>query len=167
LEDSKGRLLGVSLREAGDVVVVEFVVWKPRRSSAKDRRPTWHVLGITNFDGERYHAIMEVDEKDNGVLKKIMKLDPLMIVETEKGYHVYLPFTSTNPLKVIHYLYKTKVADKGHLSLARKRNEEELKYKLILRISPKYDKPDMKILYYRDGDEWVGKIRKLIETLHS
>ena len=58
----------------------------------------------------------------------------VMVMKTPKGYHLYLNYSSKNPLKVVHTGYRLKVLDRGHLSIGRKREGNYL----ILRIYGKY-----------------------------
>lgn len=153
------------------MVTIELVSWKPRRSHAKNRNQTLVVIGVTNYDGEWYRAMFEVDRKD--LYDEIMKLDPLMVVETMKGYHCYLPYKAPSPVKAINYVAKIKIADRGHIRLAKTRlSDEIMSGKLILRVSPKYLidgnlKKDLKILHLNGDDKWITRVASLIRALNS
>ena len=142
------------------VICLELVCWKPSRRHSANREPTQFVIGITNYDRceQKYWLITEIDNPMplEELLSKIMPWipKPLLIFKTRKGYHIYWNFASDNPTKIFHYgmkeLVKLGLADKHHLKLARARAGEldgSLKWKLILRISPKYASPDIKPVY--------------------
>ena len=152
----------------------ELVWWLPKRSHAKDRSPTMPVIGVTNLDviDGIYYAMFEVDCKNHDVLQRILKLNPALVIETMKGYHAYMHFKSKNPLKVIHWLYKTKVADRGQLKLARERARREHPWganKLVLRVSPKYpDIFDLKPIFAAENLEpWHEEVLTLIRKLNG
>ena len=159
--------------KCGDIMRVELVWWLPKRSHAFNRARTLPVIGVTNFDVTDgvYYAIFEVDCKTPDILQRIRKLEPALIIETMKGYHVYLSYKSKNPLKVIHYLYRTKVADRGQLKLARMRaNDPEHPWgpKLVLRVSPKYPGVfDLKPIHVERLEPWHEEVLELIERLNG
>lgn len=151
---------------------VELVWWLPRRSHALNRSPVMPVFGVTNYDvlEDLYYAIFEVDCKAQHVLQKIYKLKPALVIETMKGYHVYLHFKSRNPLKVIHYLHKTKIADRGQLKLAKMRAQDQEHPwgpKLVLRVSPKYPSIDLKPIFVGDLEPWHEDVLNLITRLNG
>ena len=155
---------------------LELVWWLPRRCHAANRSPTMPVIGVTNHDvvEDVYYAIFEVDSKAPHIMQKIRKMNPAMVIETMKGYHVYLHFKHKNPLKVIHWLYKTKIADRGQLKLARLRGSGVHKsfaqwgYVVVLRVSPKYpDTFDLKPIYIGELEPWHEEVLELIERLNG
>lgn len=130
----EGCVLGVE--DFWGNICLEPVFYFPSRKVAKNREPTMLSIGVTNYDRclKKYWLVGEVD----GVLpidwveKHIEEI--VMVMRTPKGYHIYLDYHSRNPLKVMHMGYKTKVLDKGHLSIAKKRKD----HYLVLRIFGKY-----------------------------
>jgi len=148
---------------------LDLYLWYPSRKNAYNHNPTQPVLGITNYDrcSKVYWLIGERDNKDID----IDKVKPLcyMIVETRKGYHFYMKYHSSNPLKVIHYgLKHYKFLDKHHLRMGlwryRKTNNVRNAF-LVLRVSPKYyDNIDLKIIYTDENIPLYHKqIRRLIQ----
>ncbi len=142
------------------MICLELVCWKPSRKHSANREPTNYVIGITNYDKceNKYWLITEIDNPMplEELLRKIVPWipKPLIIFRTRKGYHIYWDYSSDNPVKIFHYgmkeLVKLGLADKHHLKLARARAGEidgSLKWKLILRISPKYHELDIKPVY--------------------
>jgi len=159
----------------GSLNCVELVKWRPKRKHAKNHSPTRKVVGITNYDRcmKEYWGITEVDNKTftpQYYIKKLKKLgyDAVMIFETSKGYHFYIDYHHKNPLKVYHKLVKTKLFDRGHLSLARKRPEEWYG-RLILRISPKYYRYDITPVYVNEEkmSDWHREILSLLIMYQS
>jgi len=152
---------------------VELVWWLPNRSHAFNRARTLPVIGVTNYDVADgvYYAMFEVDFKNQDVLNRILSLKPSLVVETMKGFHVYLHFKSKNPLKVIHYLYRTKVADRGQLKLARLRAQDQEHPwgpKLVLRVSPKYPTVDLKPIFVAENLEpWHEDVLNLLTRLNG
>lgn len=165
--------MGLQIWKPKDVgLMLELVLWKPRRSHAYNRHKIMPVIGVTNYDplSKMYYAMFEVDEKSSGILKQLLSLRPAMVVETMKGYHCYLQYKHPNPLKVLHYCFKLKVADRGQLKLAKKRYEsgDTLGARLILRVSPKYvGIKDLKVVYESCLQSWHARVKKLIEALNQ
>ncbi|MEM4959395.1 MAG: hypothetical protein QXX12_05925 [Nanopusillaceae archaeon] len=132
---------------------VELVYWKPRRRSSHNREPTNAVVGVTNYDRCRdvYYLIGEVDDKKRvwEVWKK-MGREVVMVVETRKGYHFYTAVENANPLKIAHLSVGVGF-DRGFCKLPfiryRFSNSKRSSY-LVLRVSPKYREPDLRVLYY-------------------
>ena len=152
---------------------LELVAWKPKRKHAANREPTRHVVGITNYDkcGNKYWAIAEVDRSMS--LEELLRAippwagKPLIIYRTRKGYHVYLDYSSSSPLKVYHMLMRVRVFERGHLKLAKARSGEDYG-KLILRISPKYNKPDIYPVYIGRGlSTWHQQVLLLTALLQA
>jgi hypothetical protein len=115
---------------------LDLVFYIPSRSVSKGRSPTFLSVGITNYDycSNSYWLIGEVD----GVLpvewvEKYLH-EVVMVMKTPKGYHLYLSYSSENPLKVIHAGYRLKILDRGHLSIGKRRE----RHYLVLRIYGKY-----------------------------
>lgn len=150
---------------------LDLYIWKPERRNARNREPTNIVLGITNYDrcSKTYHLIGETDTK-NIDLERIKPL-AYMIVETRKGYHFYLRYHHRNPLRVVHTGFKTKLLDKGQLKLALKRyrlTQDPKRAFLVLRVSPKYNEPDLRIIYVSsDAPEWVRQVEKIISFFNQ
>lgn len=147
---------------------IDIIMWKPSRKHAKNRNPVQVVLGITNYDrcNKVYYLLAELDHKKVDLDKLISKYDICMIVETEKGYHFYFNICDKNPLKIIHQGIKMGF-DKGHfkLALTRYRYTSDKRHAyLVLRVSPKYREPDLKVVYFNDKcSEWFREVKKIIE----
>lgn len=120
---------------------VELYSWTPRRCHVKDRKPPIAVVGVKNRDAVTgvYYPIAELDQK-TGVYEKIRVAEKLglklcMLLETEKGYHVYFSPGFCNPQKVVKFM-RASGFDKKHLSLYKTREGRTL----VLRVSPKTPK---------------------------
>jgi len=151
---------------------IDLYAWYPARKHARNREPTRPVIGITNYDycTKKYWLIGEVDHK----YIDLDKVKPLcyMIVETAKGYHLYFKEWCDNPLTVIHYaIKKYKFLDKHHLYMGLRRYRKTGNKKnafLVLRVSPKYREPDLRIIYFDDNaPEWFRQVKKLITFLNQ
>ncbi|RLC83598.1 MAG: hypothetical protein DRJ03_16750 [Chloroflexi bacterium] len=143
---------------------LELVWWIPRITK-------FPVIGVTNRDviDNIYYGVAEIDYHYplDALIRafKNKKLSVAMIIRTRKGYHIYTNYFHQNPCKVMHRVAKVRIADKGHLNLARKHRDD---CKLILRVSPKYDKPDMKLVYVNEDHvtEWIEQVHDLLRVMH-
>jgi hypothetical protein len=130
------------------------------------------LIGITNRDkiDNVYYAIAEIDYKYpiDALVRRFEKcgLGVAMIYETVKGYHIYTCYCSANAIKVLHVLYKTKIADRGHLSLGKQLHQD---YRLILRVSRKYPQRDLRPILMKDENmtEWHHEVKELIEVFQG
>jgi len=129
---------------------LEFVTWKPTRRMTMNRHPTKQVIGVTNYDKclNTYWLITELDFKHvapEEIVERARRqgMDIAYILETSKGYHIYWLFSHTNPRKIYHTcmrLSRKELSDKHHCKLIKSRGgDESLRWKAILRISPKYE----------------------------
>jgi len=153
-------------------ICYDLYIWYPSRRHAFNHSKTIPVVGITNYDycSNVYWLLGEVDHKNIDINN--VKDRCYMIVETRKGYHFYFKEHDTNPLRLIHKaLKKYKWLDKHHLymGLRRYRRTNDIKNAfLVLRISPKYEKPDLKIIYIDNSlPVFHRQILSLIQSLNS
>jgi len=141
---------------------IELVYWVPRG---------WPhaVVGVTNLDvvDRVYYGLAELDHHyDMKALLRFFdrrRIPIAMLVETTKGWHIYTAYYHRSPIKVYHTMARLPLVDKGHLSLARKHRGD---FKLILRVSPKYAKPDLRVVYTDENvmSEWHLQVKELIEA---
>jgi len=144
---------------------LELFWWTPRATKRT-------VVGVTNRDviDKVYYAIAELDYKYpiSMLIRCFEKrgLNIAMIYDTRKGYHIYTSYCSPNPRKVVHKLYRTNLADRGHLSLAILWHYE---YRLVLRVSKKYENRDIFPRYINKDNmtEWHEEVAQLIEIMQG
>lgn len=151
---------------------LDIIIWKPQRKHAKDRRPTNPVIGVTNYDRCRkvYYLIVELDYKNIDIPKLVKSENLCMLVETTKGYHLYFNICSENPLKIIHQGIKIGF-DRGQLKMGLMRyrvtGDKRHGY-LVLRVSPKYEKPDLRVVFFNsECPEWFHQVKRAIELLNK
>ena len=157
--------------------------WTPLRCHAAGRVKPISVVGIKNFDlvDQVYYPIAEVDRRSkldpkytighliylNNILNrcKNIGLKIAFICITRKGYHFYFANKCKSPHKCIYLLRKARVFDKGHLNLAKTRNDKTL----VLRVSRKYPEPDIFPIYINQDalTEWHLEVLDLIKMFHG
>ena len=160
---------------------LEFVTWKPTRRMAIGRHPTQQVVGITNYDKclDKYWLITELDTKSvkpEDIVERAERLGYKIayILETAKGYHIYWLFSHDNPRKIYHTCMKLSrrgLADKHHCKLIKSRGgDEQLRWKAILRISPKYEGDKILIAWMNtdtDLPTWHVEVLMALNFAHS
>ena len=151
---------------------LDFFIWRPRRRHSYNRERTNVVLGVTNYDRCRkvYWLLGEVDNKNIDL--SLFYRHCYMIVETRKGFHFYMKYYDTNPLRLIHNAIKNyKFLDKAMLRIAleryRKTGDKSRTF-IVLRVSRKYQIPDLQIIYIdRELPEWHRQVARLITFFHG
>jgi len=153
-------------------VCYDLYFWYPSRSHALNHEKTQPVVGVTNRDYclSVYWLIGETDHKRVSIEK--LKSISYMVVETRKGYHIYTRVFDSNPLRLIHKALKEyRFLDKHHLRMGLhryRRTREVSSAVLVLRVSPKYREPDLKIVFFdRSSPLWFHQVKSLIERLNS
>ena len=145
--------------------------WTPLRCHAAGRVKPIPVVGIKNFDliDKVYYPLAEIDNRiklDQVINRcKNIGLEIAFICTTRKGYHFYFANKCKSPHKCIYLLRKARVFDKGHLNLAKTRNDKTL----VLRVSRKYSEPDIFPIYINEYnmEEWHLEVLDLIKMFHG
>ncbi len=96
---------------------------------------------------------LDIDKKHVDIWKIVDDLDRKIgvtaVLETAKGYHVYLSIIERSPEKVIRQVYKIEktYGDVGHVRLAVKRERRRTLTWGVIRVRGKYQTHDIEVLY--------------------
>ena len=123
-----------------------------------------------------YTWVLDVDSKINinQALRTVRNrgFEPVLVVETDKGYHIYLNYVAKTPERVYSDMYVLEkiLGDPGHIVLAKRRQRRGNPIWGVVRVGGKYVSAKMDIVY--DAVEtidnyclrkWLCKVRELIQ----
>jgi len=149
-----------------------IAMYKTRRRTTSGHQPVKPlVLGIGSKINEKHHLLfMDVDNKKVDIFQLLAQLlrtvekmtgeiVDYIVSRTSKGYHIILlyPFTWR---QVLHIWNKYKFClDRKWINLQRKRQFA------ILRVSPKYNRGDIHILFVRVTKPWTAYLFRIYSAL--